>query len=82
MDGPKVKTGRLVPKGKNWTVSSKIRLGLLGILVVGKYEKLESLKFESFAEVENTQVKLERTKRSWKEPSEVGKNRPKLKSFF
>ena len=43
-------------QSKNWTVSSKIGLGLLGILVVGKYEKLESLKFESFAEVENTQV--------------------------
>ena len=60
-------------QSKNWTVSSKIGLGLLGILVVGKYEKLESLKFESFAEVGNTQVKLERTERSWKEPTEVEK---------
>ena len=27
-------------------------------------------------------LKLERTQRSWKEPTEVGKNRPKLESFF
>ena len=37
---------------------------------VGKNEKLESFKLES--------LKLKRAKRSWKEPSEVGKNRLKL----
>ena len=41
---------------------------------VGKNEKLESFKLES--------LKLKRAKRSWKEPSEVGKNRLKLESFF
>ena len=50
---------------------------------VGKNEKLESfklesLKLESLAEVGKSQAKLERAKRSWKEPSEVGKNRAKL----
>ena len=35
--------------------------------------KLESLKLESFAEVGKSQAKLERTERSWKEPSEVEK---------
>jgi len=44
---------------------------------VGKNEKLEnfkeSLKLESFAEVGKNRAKLERTERSWKEPSEVGK---------
>ena len=45
---------------------------------VGKNEKLESfklesLKLESLAEVGKSQAKLERAKRSWKEPSEVGK---------
>ena len=78
MNGPKVKTGRF--EGQNWTVSSKIGLWLLEIRVVGKNGKLESfklesLKLESFAEVGNTQVKLERTERSWKEPTEVGKFR-------
>ena len=52
---------------------------------VGKNEKLESfklesLKLESLAEVGKSQAKLERAKRSWKEPSEVGKNRTKLES--
>ena len=37
---------------------------------VGKNEKLESFKLES--------LKLERDKRNWKEPIEVGKNRGKL----
>ena len=37
--------------------------------------KLESLKLESFAEVGKSPAKLERTKLSWKEPIEVGKNR-------
>ena len=37
---------------------------------VGKRKKLESFKLES--------LKLERAKRSWKEPSEVGKNSAKL----
>ena len=37
---------------------------------VGKNEKLER-----FAEVGKSQAKLERTERSWKEPSEVGKLR-------
>ena len=41
---------------------------------VGRNEKLESFKLES--------PKLERAKRNWKEPIEVGKNRAKLKSFF
>ena len=54
---------------------------------VGKNEKLESfklesLKLESFAEVGKNRAKLERTERSWKEPSEVGKSRAKLESFF
>ena len=49
---------------------------------VGKNEKLESLELESFAEVGKSLTKLERTQRSWKEPSEVGKNRVKLESFF
>ena len=44
--------------------------------------QLESYKLESLAEVGKSQAKLERTKRSWKEPSEVGKNRLKLESFF
>ena len=48
---------------------------------VGKNEKLESLELESFAEVGKSLTKLERTQRSWKEPSEVGKNRVKLESF-
>ena len=53
---------------------------------VGKNEKLEcfkleSLKFESFAEVGKTQAKLEITERSWKEPSEVEKLLLKLDSF-
>jgi len=38
---------------------------------VGKNEKLVSFKLES--------LKLERAKRSWKEPSEVGKNPEKFK---
>ena len=41
---------------------------LTGIRVVGKNEKLES-----FAEIGKNQAKLERTERSWKEPSEVEK---------
>ena len=54
---------------------------------VGKNEKVESfklqsLKFESFAGVGQSQAKLERTERSWKEPIGVGRNRPKLESFF
>ena len=44
--------------------------------------KFESLKLESFTEVGKSQAKLERTQRSWKEPSKVGKIRPKLESFF
>ena len=40
---------------------------------VGKNEKLESFKMES--------LKLESFCLSWKEPSEVGKNRTKLESF-
>ena len=52
---------------------------------VGKNEKLESfklesLKLESSAVVGKNRAKLERAKRSWKEPSEVGKNRAKLES--
>ena len=43
---------------------------------VGKNEKLES-----FAEVGKSQAKLERTERSWKESSEVGKLLSKLESF-
>ena len=43
--------------------------------------KLESLKLESFAEVGKSQAKLERTGRSWKEPSEVRKFLLKLESF-
>ena len=50
---------------------------------VGKNEKLESfklesLKLESSVVVGKNRAKLERAKRSWKEPSEVGKNRAKL----
>ena len=50
---------------------------------VGKNEKLESfklesLKLESFAEVGKNRAKLERTERSWKEPSEVEKSLAKL----
>ena len=46
---------------------------------VGKNEKLESfklesLKLESCAEVGKNRAKLEKTDRSWKEQSEVGKN--------
>ena len=37
--------------------------------------KLENLKLESFAEVGKSQAKLERTDRSWKEPSEVSAER-------
>ena len=53
---------------------------------VGKNEKLESfklesLKLESLAEVGKNRAKLERTQRSWKEPSEVGKFFFKLESF-
>ena len=53
---------------------------------VGKNEnlesfKLESLKLESFAEVGKNSAKLERTRRSWKEPSEVRKFLLKLESF-
>ena len=44
---------------------------------VGKNEKLES-----FAEVGKSLAKLERTERSWKEPSEVGKSLAKLEIFF
>ena len=44
--------------------------------VVGKNEKLESFKFESLKF--ESSLKLERAKRNWKEPSEVGKNRAKL----
>ena len=33
-------------------------------------------------EVGKFMFKLERTERRWKEPSEIGKNRPKLESFF
>ena len=44
--------------------------------VVGKNEKLESFKFESLKF--ESSLKLERAKRNWKEPSEVGKNRLKL----
>ena len=45
---------------------------------LGKNEKLESFKFESLkleslAEVGKSQAKLERTERSWKESSEIGK---------
>ena len=40
---------------------------------VGKNEKFESFKLES--------LKLKRAKRSWKEPSEVGKLLLKLESF-
>ena len=47
---------------------------------VGKNEKLESFKLESL-KLESL-PKLERTERSWKEPSEVGKNPAKLESFF
>ena len=43
--------------------------------------KLESSKFESFAEVGKTQEKLERTERSKKEPTEIGKLLLKLESF-
>ena len=51
-----------------------------GIRVVGKNEKMKSLKLESlkleiFAEVGKNSAKL-------KEPGEVGKNRAKLESFF
>ena len=47
---------------------------------VGKNEKLESfklesLKFDSFAEVGKSQAKLERTERSWKASFEIGKFR-------
>ena len=53
---------------------------------VGKNEKLESfklesLKLESSAVVGKNRAKLERAKRSWKEPSEVGKNRARSESF-
>ena len=56
------------------------------IRVVGKNEKLgsfklESLKLESLAEVRKSQAKLERAKRSWKEPIEVGKLLLNLESF-
>ena len=47
---------------------------------VGKNEKLESFKLESCAEVGKNPAKLERTERSWKEPSEVGKFELKLES--
>ena len=57
---------------------------------VGKNEKLESFKLESFkleslklescAEVGKNSAKLERTERSWKEPTEVGKFELKLES--
>ena len=47
---------------------------------VGKNEKLESFKLESLKF--ESLPKLERTERSWKEPSEVGKNPAKLESFF
>ena len=40
---------------------------------VGKNEKLESFNLES--------LKLERAKRNWKEPSEIGKLLLKLESF-
>ena len=40
---------------------------------VGKDEKLESPKLESFTEVGKSQAKLEITEQSWKEPIEVGK---------
>ena len=40
---------------------------------VGKNEKLESFKLEN--------LKLERARRSWKEPTEVGKLILKLESF-
>ena len=43
---------------------------------VGKNEKLES-----FAEFGKSQAKLERTQRSWKEPSKVGKLLLKLENF-
>ena len=61
---------------------------------VGKNEKLESPKLDSFAEVGKSlaklesfgevgknRVELERTKRIWKEPSEVEKLLLKLESF-
>ena len=60
------------------------------IRVVGKNEKLESLKleslkFESFAEVGSevgkNRAKLERTERGLNESSEVGKFLLKLESF-
>ena len=44
-----------------------------GIRVRSWKGQLESFKLES--------LKLKRPKRSWKEPSEVGKNRLKLASF-
>ena len=47
----------------------------VGIRVVGKNEKLESFILESFAEDGKNRLKLEKTERSWKEPSEVGKFR-------
>ena len=55
--------------------------------VVGKNENLESFKMESlnsesFAEVGKNSAKIERTKRSCKEPGEIGKNRAKLETFF
>ena len=48
---------------------------------VGENERLESLKLENLAEVGKSQAKLERTERSWKEPSEDGKLLLKLESF-
>ena len=50
----------------------------LGIRVVGKNEKLESLKLdspklESFAEVGKSQAKFERTERNWKVSVQVGR---------
>ena len=44
-----------------------------GIRVVGKNKKLEGPKLKSSAEIGKSQAKLERTERSWKNSSEVGK---------
>ena len=66
-------------------MSTRKGISKVGIRVVGKNEKLESfklesLKLESCAEVGKNSAKLERTERSWKEPSEVGKFELKLES--
>ena len=57
----------------------------MGIRVIGKgsWEKREVGKFKvERSEVAKFLFKLERAQRSWKEPSEVGKNQAKLESFF